>query len=81
MPNVLLGLGFSSNCPSLWVGHLKKKNANQDESKRFKCLGIVHSPSRWSGYQFEIDLTASGRQGRERELYQHVCERKRDYSV
>ncbi|KAA6378000.1 MAG: hypothetical protein EZS28_026472, partial [Streblomastix strix] len=70
LPNGPLGLGAPLSCPSLWVGHLKNKKANHDASKWLKCAGIVHTPPRWSWSQYDTELTASGRQGRERDRYQ-----------
>ncbi|KAA6388976.1 MAG: hypothetical protein EZS28_015495, partial [Streblomastix strix] len=79
LPNRPLGLGAPLSCPSLWIGHLKNKKANHEVSKRLKCAGIVHTPSRWSWSQYDSQITVSRRQEREREQYQRICERPRDY--
>ncbi|KAA6358067.1 MAG: hypothetical protein EZS28_046406 [Streblomastix strix] len=80
LPNWPLVLAAPMSCPSLWIGRLKNKRANHDASKSLICAVIVYTPPRWSWSQYDNELTASGRQGREWERYQRICERPRDYS-
>ncbi|KAA6391069.1 MAG: hypothetical protein EZS28_013403 [Streblomastix strix] len=80
LQNGPLGLGAPLSCPSLWVGHLKNKKANHNASKWLKRAGVVHTPPRCSWSQHHTELIASGWQGHERERYERICERPRDYS-